>query len=456
MLRIGFHGAAGTVTGSRHLVMAGGEWALIDCGMYQGLKSLRMKNWEPPPFDPKRLPFVVLTHTHIDHSGMLPRLVREGFEGAIICTPPTLALAGLLLRDAAHIQEEDAEYLNRKGLTKHKPALPLFTTEDAEKALSLFVPRPYGEWTDLPETMRVRFHNAGHLLGSAMVEMQVRGKESGEPVTLLFSGDLGRYDMPLNLDPQPPPESDYLVLESTYGGRKHCADDLYTQVERIVKHTTGRGGVLLIPSFAVGRSQQIIYVLNVLMEEHRIPSLPIHLDSPMAVDATAIYRTFPDEHEARGELHARNVHMHRSVAQSIALNDFNGPGVIISSSGMLHAGRVLHHLKRLLPDPRNTVALIGYQAAGTRGRALIEGARSIRIHGRDVPVGAHVEDLCGFSGHADEDETMRWLSGWSSAPREVFLVHGEPESSAALASRIRSERGWKVRAPELGEIVTLS
>ncbi len=455
MLRIGFHGGAGTVTGSRHLVMAGEDQVLVDCGMYQGLKSLRKRNWDPAPFDPARIPFVVLTHTHIDHTGLLPRLVRQGFEGAVVCTPPTTDLAGLLLRDAAHIQEEDAKYYNRKGLTKHRPALPLFTTEDAEKALSLFVSRPYDAWTDLTGRIRVRFHNAGHLLGSAMVEMAVRDGDSGD-TTILFSGDLGRYDMPLNPDPDPPPEADYLVLESTYGGRTHCADDLSVQVERVVRATCDRGGILVIPSFAVGRAQQIIYVLSVLMEEGRIPSLPIHLDSPMAVDATAIYRAHPGHHESRGQLRARNVHMHRSVEQSRALNDFEGPGIIISSSGMLHAGRILHHLKRLLPDPRHTVALIGYQATGTRGRALLQGAATLRIHGRDVPVAAHVEDLCGFSGHADEEEMMRWLGAVKKDPREVFLVHGEPEAADAMAARIRSDRGWTTRTPELGDIATLN
>jgi metallo-beta-lactamase family protein len=453
MAEIGFHGGAGTVTGSRHLVRSDDERVLVDCGMYQGLKKLRLRNWEPFPFDPAALPFVVLTHTHIDHTGMLPRLVRHGFRGAVVCTPATRDLAELLLMDAAHIQEEDAAYLNRKSLTKHRPALPLFDSGDAEQALSLFTVRPYGEWTELPDRIAFRFHQAGHLLGSAMVEMRVR--ENGSSTTILFSGDLGRYEMPLNPDPDPPPEADYMLVESTYGDRVHCEDDLYAQLERVVRKTVARDGIVVIPSFAIGRAQQIIYVLNQLMEDGRLPTLPIHLDSPMAVDATKIYRNYPAEHEARGELRAPNVILHRSTEESKALNRFEGPGVLISSSGMLTGGRILHHLKRLLPDRRHTVALVGYQAAGPRGRTLQEGKPTIRSHRQEVRVGAQVEDLCGFSGHADVEEIMRWLGRNRHAPRGVFLVHGEPRSSAALASRIRRDKGWKVRVPKLDEVVPL-
>ena len=452
MLRMGFHGGAGTVTGSRHLVTAGDEQVLVDCGLYQGLKSLREKNWEPPPFDPRQIRSVVLTHAHIDHSGMLPRLAKGGFAGSIFCTPPTADLARLMLRDAAHLQEEDAAFLNRKGLTKHRPALPLFTTDDAEAAIALLSPRPYEARFDAAAGIAARFHDAGHLLGSATVEMSVAVNAGA---TILFSGDLGRPDMPLNTDPAPPPQADFMVLESTYGDRSHPQEDLHAQVERVVKETVARGGILLVPAFAVGRSQQMIYVLNVLMSQRRIPVLPIHLDSPMAADATAIYRAHPAHHEARGELRADNLHLHRSVEESKALNDIEGPVIIISSSGMLAAGRILHHLKRLLPDERTTVALIGFQAAGTRGRALQESAPAIRIHGDFVPVRARVVSLSGFSGHADADETMRWLKHMDPGPRETFLVHGEPAASAALAGRIAAERGWRTTVPALGEIVNL-
>jgi metallo-beta-lactamase family protein len=453
MIEIGFYGAAGTVTGSRHMVMSGAERVLVDCGMYQGLKRLRLLNWEPFPFDPAGLPFVVLTHSHIDHAGMLPRLVRGGFHGAVICTPATRALAELLLMDAARLQEEDAEYLNRKGLSRHSPARPLFDGDDAARALALFTERPYGEWTELPDRIDVRFHQAGHLLGSATVEMRVR--DGGSAATILFSGDLGRYDMPLNPDPAPPPATDYLVLESTYGDRRHPTDSLYDQVERVVRETAARGGILVIPSFAVGRAQQLIYVLNVLIARGRLPVLPIHLDSPMAVDATRIYRAFRAEHEAKGELSCRNVHFHRTVDESKALNRFEGPGILISSSGMLAGGRILHHLRRLLPDPRHTVALVGYQAAGTRGRALLDGAPFLRIHREEVPVAARVEDLCGFSGHADAAEILRWLGHLDAPPRSIFLVHGEPEASAGLAGTIRRRLGWETRIPALGDVVPL-
>src|SRR5262245_9838435 len=475
---IAFHGAAGTVTGSRYLVTsrarpaprggaagaaaagaaaagaaAGDERVLVDCGMYQGLKELRLRNWEPPPFDPGDLPFVILTHTHIDHSGMLPRLVRQGFTGAIVSTPATLELARLLLMDAAKLQEEDAEFLNRKRLSRHAPALPLFDASDAEKALERFTTRPYGEWTDLPERISFRFLNAGHLLGSAMIQMRVR--EDGQETSILFSGDLGRFDVPLHPDPDPPPAADYIVLESTYGDRSHSQDSLYDQLERVVRETLARRGIVVIPAFAVGRAQQIIYVLNVLMEKGRLPLLPIHLDSPMAVEATRIYASHPAEQESHGELTARNVITHRTVDESKALNRFEGPGILISSSGMLAGGRILHHLKRLLPDPRHCVVLVGYQAAGTRGRALSEREPTLRIHGEDVPVRARVEDLDGFSGHADRDEIVAWLGRLERLPKTVFLTHGEPRAAEALAEKLRRERGLTVHVPRLGEGVPL-
>jgi metallo-beta-lactamase family protein len=470
MPEIAFYGAAGTVTGSRYLVTTRGgggggtaagrspgsddERVLVDCGMYQGLKELRERNWAPLPFEAADVPFVVLTHAHIDHSGMLPRLVKQGFKGSIISTPATCELARLLLKDAAHLQEEDAEFLNRKGLTKHEPALPLFDAADAEKTLERFTTRPYGEWTELPDRISFRFHNAGHLLGSAMVEMRLR--EGGGDTTVLFSGDLGRFDVPLNPDPEPPPAADYMLLESTYGDRAHPQDSLYDQVEKVVKDALARHGLVVIPAFAVGRAQQVIYVLNVLMEKGRLPTLPIHLDSPMAVEALRIYANHPAEQESHGELTARNVVCHRTVDESKALNSFEGPGILISSSGMLAGGRILHHLKRLLPDPRHTIVLCGYQAAGTRGRALMEGAKTLRIHGEDVPVRARVADLGGFSGHADAGEIEGWLGRMPKPPKTIFLTHGEPASAQALAERLRRERGLTVQVPRLDEVVTLT
>jgi metallo-beta-lactamase family protein len=455
---IAFLGAAGTVTGSKYLVTSrggpkGDERVLVDCGMYQGLKELRERNWQPFPFDPATIPFVVLTHAHIDHTGLLPLLVRKGFKGAIVSTPATYELAQLLLMDAAHLQEEDAEYLNRKGLSQHQPALPLFTRDDAERALRCFTVRPYGEWTEIPDRIAVKFRQAGHLLGSATVEMRIA--EPARPqTTIVFSGDLGRYDMPLNPDPEPPPAADDMVLESTYGDRPHPQEDLFDQMQALVLQSIKRGGILVIPAFAVGRAQQVIYVLNVLMEKGRIPTLPIHLDSPMAVEATRIYAAHPKEQEATGELTAKNVICHSTVDESKALNSFMGPGILISSSGMLTGGRILHHLKRLLPDPRNTVALVGYQAAGTPGRLLQDHAPSIRIHKEDVTVRATIADLCGFSGHADPSEIQRWLSALPKPPKTIFLTHGEPDAATALAATLQ-QKGFAVKVPKLGEVAEL-
>jgi metallo-beta-lactamase family protein len=456
---IAFLGAAGTVTGSRYLITSrggaqGDERVLVDCGMYQGLKDLRERNWQPFPFEPSEIPFVVLTHAHIDHSGMLPRLVRQGFKGRIVSTPATFELARLLLMDAAHLQEEDAEFMNRHGLSKHTPALPLFTKEDAEHALERFTPRPYEEWTELTDRFSVKFRNAGHLLGSATVEMHLT--EPARQTTILFSGDLGRYGVPLNPDPEPPPAADTIVLESTYGDRPHPTESLFDQMQTLVTQAMKRGGILVIPAFAVGRSQQVIYVLNTLMEQGRIPTLPIHLDSPMAVEATKIYAAHPKEQEAvRGELTAKNVVCHSTVDESKALNSFQGPGILISSSGMLTGGRILHHLKRLLPDARNTVALVGYQAAGTQGRFLQDHAPTIRIHGEEVTVHATIEDLTGFSGHADPGEILRWLSALPAPPKTIFLTHGEPEAAAALAATLQQKKGFVVRVPKLGEVAEL-
>ena len=456
MADIAFLGAAGTVTGSRYLVTARGsadERVLVDCGMYQGSHELRERNWEPLPFDVTEVPFVVLTHAHIDHSGMLPRLVRQGFKGAIIATLATFELCRLLLMDSAKLQEEDAAFLNRKGLSKHTPALPLFDARDAERTLERFTTRPYDEWTDLPDKISVRFRNAGHLLGSATVEMRLQ--ETDKTTTVLFSGDLGRYGVPLNPDPDPPPAADYIVMESTYGDRRHPAEDLFDQMQTLVIQAMKRGGILVIPAFAVGRAQQVIYVLNTLMRQQRIPDLPIHLDSPMAVEATRIYAAHPGEQEARGELTARNVITHTTVEESKALNSFHGPGILISSSGMLTGGRILHHLKRLLPDARNTVALAGYQAVGTQGRFLQDHAPFLRIHGQEVPVRAAVADLCGFSGHADTDELLRWLDLLPRPPKTIFLTHGEPEAAAALAATLQAKKGLAARIPKLGEIAVL-
>jgi metallo-beta-lactamase family protein len=460
MFDLTFHGAAETVTGSKYLLTAGGHRVLIDCGLFQGLKELRLRNWQPLPFSPADVAAVVLTHAHIDHIGYLPRFVRQGYRGAVYCTPATAKLAELMLYDAAFNQQEDAEYANRKGFSKHRPALPLFDSKDVDRALKLLRPMPRGEWFSPADSVRARYHDTGHLLGSAMIETELQS--DGRAVRVLFSGDVGRYNAPLYHDPSPPPACDVLVCESTYGDREHAQTNVLDQVRQVVEESIRRGGVMLVPSFAVGRAQQLIYLLRVLMHDGRLPELPIYLDSPMAIDATNIYRSYRADHDlSEGDLsgtacvfRAPNVHLARTADESKRINEVDGPAVIISSSGMMVGGRILHHLKRRLPDPRNTVVLGGFMAAGTRGRQLKDGARFLRIHGADVPVRAAVTEAAGLSGHAGRSELLRWLSNLP-APRHVYLTHGEKTAAQALAGDLRSAHGWNVSVPALGEAVSL-
>jgi metallo-beta-lactamase family protein len=460
-LHLGFHGAAGTVTGSRHLLTTEGTRVLVDAGMFQGLKELRELNWRPPAFKPASIDHVVLTHTHIDHSGYLPCLVRDGFRGPVHCTPATRELARLLLLDAASLQEEDAEYANRKGFSRHAPALPLFTTADAEAALKALSPVDYGAWLDLGAGLRARYHNAGHLLGSGMVEMRV--EQDGRVRTIVFSGDVGGYDMPLHPDPAPPPPCDVLLIESTYGDRLHDKTPLQEQLRAPLNETFSRGGTVLVPAFAVGRAQQVILLLGDMMKDGTLPQVPIHLDSPMAVDASRIYASHLRDHNldedvlqgAQNRLCPPSLRFHRTVEESRALNDLPGPRVIISSSGMLTGGRVLHHLARLLPEERNLILLVGYQAEGTRGRLLLEGARTLKVHGRPVDVKARFVALHGLSGHADADELMRWVRSGGLKPRAVFVTHGEPAAAAALARRLGTEVGARTFEPRLGAVFDL-
>jgi metallo-beta-lactamase family protein len=445
MASLSFHGAAGTVTGSRFLVEAGGKSLLVDCGLFQGLKELRARNWEKPAFDPGALSAVVLTHAHIDHSGWLPRLSRLGFRGPIYGTDATCELTTLLLRDSAKIQEEDAKYANEKGYSKHHPALPLYTMDDADAAIGRLQAVHYDEWFEPAPAMRCRYLHAGHLLGSAFVECEVT--EAGATKRLLFSGDVGRYDAPLVPDPAPPPACDFVVIESTYGDRLHPKESPRVALARLIKEAVAQRGTLLIPSFAVGRAQQLIYLLRQVMDAGEAPEIAIHVDSPMAVDATAIYRRYPEEHGLeevalqgpRGPIFGRGVYLHATHEDSLKLNALKGPRVILSSSGMLAGGRVLHHLRRLLPGPENILVLAGYQAAGTRGRALKEGAKFVHMHGQDVPVRARLAEIPGMSGHADADELIRWLRGLPTPPQHVYVVHGEPPAAAALAQRLTHE-----------------
>lgn len=456
MTKLSFYGAAQTVTGSKYLLEADNANVLVDCGMFQGLKELREKNWAPFPFEVNKLDAIVLTHAHLDHVGMLPRIVRQGFRGKIFCTPATAELTEISLFDSAKIQESDANYANKKGFSKHIPAFPLYETRDVEKTLKLIRTIPREDWFSPAEPIWMRYHDAGHLLGSNIIEVEIR--QGARPLRILFSGDVGRYDGPLYHDPSPPPQCDYLVCESTYGNRDHDDVNISDSLAEVVTRSVARGGVMLVAAFAIGRSQQLIYLLQVLRKAGRIPDFPIYLDSPMAVDATAIYREHNEDHDlSEGQLDPRRplfggplVLMCRRTEESKALNRLPGPAMIISSSGMMTGGRILHHLKHRLDDPKNTIILGGYMAEGTRGRLLQDGAKTLRMHGEDVPVRAAIETIPGLSGHADRKGLLRWLAPLET-PKRIFLTHGELDSMQSLAAELTASRGWEVQLPALGE-----
>lgn len=456
-----FLGAAQTVTGSKYLLRAGGEQVLFDCGLFQGLKQLRLKNWAPLPVDVRHIDAVVLTHAHIDHLGYLPRLVRGGYQGPVYATPATCELAGIMLHDAARNQEEDADYANRKQTSKHKPALPLYDAGDVDHTLPLLRPQPREAWFNPTPSIRCRYHDAGHLLGSAMIEVELAG-EPGRPLRLLFSGDVGRYNAPLYHDPAPPPACDYLVCESTYGNREHPDVDVLDELEQVVRTSLGRGGVMLVAAFAVGRAQQLIYLLSLLIEQQRIPKLPIYLDSPMSVAANQVFGRHRDEQDlseagaglAQVQQAMRHVHLARTVEESKRINAVAGPAIIIASSGMMTGGRILHHLRQRLPHEQNTILLAGFMAEGTRGRALHDGAKFIRVYGGDVPVRAAVRELSALSGHAGHRELRRWLEPLPP-PRRVFITHGELDAATSFANELHRDRGWNTHVPSLGESVEL-
>ena len=460
MARLTFLGAARTVTGSQYLLAAGDSRLMVDCGMFQGERAVRERNWAPPVSDPALVRWLVLTHAHLDHTGRVPRLVKQGFRGPIYCTPASRELAEVLLKDAAHLQEEDAAYLNRKGLTRHKPALPLFDAADVEACLERFEPVPLGQARRLSPEMSFAFRDAGHLLGAASVDVAVR--ENGHATRVLFSGDVGRFDTIVARDPEPAPAADYIVMESTYGNRSHATVPLLDQLQGVLERTFARGGVLVVPAFAVGRAQQMIYLMDRLVTEGRMRPFPVHLDSPMAIEATRIYSRFPESLRSemaglagRSILYNKWVQLHRSRVESEKLNDVKGPAVILSSSGMLTGGRILHHCRVRLPHAQNTLLITGHQGPGTLGRALLEGARRVRIHKSEVPVLAEVRELRGLSGHADPGELLRWLAAVDRPPLRVFLTHGEEEAAMALAARLQKERGFTAHVPEPGETVEL-
>ena len=440
-----FLGAAGTVTGARFLVEADGVALLLECGMFQGLRELRARNWAPPPVDPTKLAAVLLSHAHIDHSGYLPRLARDGFAGPIFCSPGTADLLRIMLPDAARLQEEEAEYRNRRGITRHRPALPLFTTEDAERTLGLVRPVPFETRFVPAPGVDASFRMSGHILGASIVAVAVAGRR------LVYSGDLGRYGVPVMKDPVPVDGADTLLVESTYGNRLHPADDGTPLIVRAVERAVERRGWLLVPAFAIGRTQDLLYLLRSLEEAGRIPRLPVYLDSPMGIEATAIYARHPEEHdsdatrvEARGgrPFVPSRLRVSPTTAESKRLNDMEGPVVVIAGSGMATGGRILHHLRQRLSDERTTVLFVGYQAAGTRGRLLRDGAKELRIFGEDVPVRAMIMATDALSAHADQGEILRWLGGFRRPPGMTYAVHGEPEAAAALRVAIVEKLGW--------------
>lgn len=451
-VRVTFWGGAETVTGSRFVVDAGRGRVLVDCGLFQGLKRLRELNWDPFPVDPASIDAVVVTHAHIDHSGYLPALVRDGFRGPVWCTPGTASLAGVLLRDTAHLQEEDARFADKRGSSKHRPALPLFTSADAERALEHLRPQGTGKPFEAAPGVEVRFSGAGHILGAASARL-ADGVRS-----VVFSGDLGRGDDPIMPPPEPPLAADHVVVESTYGNRRHPDEDPSDVLADVVNATARRGGIVLVPVFAVGRTQVMLHLLAGLRASGRIPDLPTFLNSPMAVEATEIFSRSVGEHRlsaADVAAMSRGVELIRTVDESKALTARRGPMIVLSASGMLTGGRVLHHLFQVAPDHRNTIVLAGFQAAGTRGEALANGASSLRVFGEDVPVRARVVRLDGLSAHADAEELLTWLRSTQVPPAAVSVVHGEATAADTLRRRIRLELGWPARVATAGSTVTV-
>lgn len=451
-MELTFLGATGTVTGSKYLVRAAGHQVLVDCGLFQGLKSLRLRNWSPLPVEAREVDAVVLTHAHIDHSGYLPLLVKNGFVGPVHASKGTADLCAILLPDAGHLQEEDARYANKRGFSKHKPALPLYTEQDAERSLKRIAPVRFDEEIDVATAFKARLLPAGHIVGASIVSLHADGAR------LVFSGDLGRSNDPLMRPPTAVDEADYLVVESTYGNRRHATGDAEEELAAHLNRALGRGGVVVVPSFAVGRTQTLLHLIARLKAQRKIADVPVFLNSPMAVNATRIYH----EHRAEHRLTVEECEAACSVAtiiktpdESRELNNRRGPMIIISASGMATGGRVVHHLKAFAPDPRNMILLPGFQAAGTRGASMVAGAEAIKIHGDYVPVRAEVVKMDTLSAHADYTEILAWLKGFRKPPRETFVTHGEPAAADEMRRRIEETLGWKVRVPVYGEKVTL-
>ncbi len=450
MAKITFLGAAGTVTGSKYLIEAEGKRLLVDCGLFEGSKELKQRNWDKMPLDPASIDWLLLTHAHIDHTGYLPRLYRNGYRGPIYSNAATRELCAVLLPDSAHLQEEDSQFASTKGYSSHKPPLPLYTVSEAEAVLTQFREIPSNDPFTISPQFSVRPHDAGHILGATWLELTIT--EGGKKMLVVFSGDVGRYDQPILKDPESPTHADVLLCESTYGDRDHASGSVTDELADVINRTAKRGGAVVIPAFAVDRTQLLMYYLRELTEQKRVPDLPVYVDSPMAISITDIYARHHGDHDLRPQtsadpLNLREVHLTRSVEDSKKINDVVSPCIIISASGMITGGRVLHHLARRLPDSRSAVLLVGYQAEGSGGRALQDGAQFLRIHGEQVPVRAQVVDIGQLSAHAGKSELLRWLSGFQAPPRQTFMVHGEPSGLNGLRDAITSQYHWPVTIP---------
>ncbi|AMO25621.1 MBL fold metallo-hydrolase [Ramlibacter solisilvae] len=452
-MRLHFLGATGTVTGSKYLIEHGGRRLLVDCGLFQGYKELRLRNWSPLPVEPRSIDAVVLTHAHIDHSGYLPLLARMGFRGKVLCSPATFDLCRILLPDSGFLQEEEAEYANRHKVTRHQPALPLYTREDAVRCLELFSPLAAGHGVEALPGLHLELAHSGHMVGSSFVRLQ------GDKRSILFSGDIGRPHDPVLKPPASMRGADYLVLESTYGNRPHPQHRSFEQLAAVIQRTAARGGVVVIPAFAVGRAQALLYGIHRLKAAGAIPDIPVYLNSPMAANAMEVYLKHRDELRLSAQ-ECREVagaaHIVGSPEESERLNGRRGPMIIIAASGMATGGRVVHHLKAFAPHQRNAIVLAGYQAGGTRGATIASGARSVRIHGQEVPIRAEVAQLDDLSAHADAGEILQWLRGFSIVPRRTFITHGEPDAADAMRQHIERELGWEVHMPYYLESVDLA